>query len=305
MINRFRGARGHKRLIDALLEQTIVCHEKPVAEALAGVGDLLQIEPNTARSDFILENGDDDDLYLILAGDVSVRIKGREIATRSAGTHVGDMALIEPKAPRSACVSVKNKTVLLRVSEQSFSNLAEKHPVMWRRLAVELAERLRQRSKLIREQNPRPVVFIGSSSENMRVALTLKRALGGPSIQVNVWKDSGVFLPSQTTIEGLTQAAIDSDFSVLVLGAEDIVTSRNSKGMAPRDNVIFELGLFMGAIGRNRTCALKPQGLNLKIPSDLLGLTLLSYDATRSRLRAALRDACNEILNTIHRLGVK
>ena len=45
---------------------------------------------------------------------------------------------------------------------------------------------------------------------------------------------------------------------------------------APRDNVVFEAGLFGGAIGMRRTFILHARGA--KLPTDLLGMTSIRYD---------------------------
>ncbi|WP_409072591.1 TIR domain-containing protein [Mitsuaria sp. 7] len=50
--------------------------------------------------------------------------------------------------------------------------------------------------------------------------------------------------------------------------------------MAPRDNVIFELGYFMSKLGRFRTFLLVPEMPNaesIKLPSDFKGLTPITY----------------------------
>jgi Predicted nucleotide-binding protein containing TIR-like domain len=49
---------------------------------------------------------------------------------------------------------------------------------------------------------------------------------------------------------------------------------------SPRDNVVFEAGLFGAALGMRRTFILHASGA--KLPSDLLGLTCVRYDATTS-----------------------
>lgn len=304
MIERFNGPSGRRCLIQTLLEQTLVCHDTKIATEIAKVGTLIELAGGTADSQFISENGDDNDLYLILVGNVSVRIKGREIATRVAGTHVGDMAMIEPSAPRSASVVARGKTVLLKIKESAFTSLANKNPILWRKLAIEIADRLRQRGNLIHEPNPQPVVFIGSSFESLPVAKCVKATLQSPTVTIRLWKDRGVFVPSVTTIEGLAAVAGGSDFAVLVLGADDLITSRGKRKLSPRDNVILELGWFMGAIGRERTYVVKPQKSDLKLPSDLLGVTMLSYDLGRP-LRTATRTACDAIADCIRRLHVK
>ncbi len=59
---------------------------------------------------------------------------------------------------------------------------------------------------------------------------------------------------------------------IMVLSPDDITTSRKLKSLAPRDNVIFELGLFMGSLGRERCYMVRQDNSQLKIPSDLLGI---------------------------------
>ena len=133
----------------------------------------------------------------------------------------------------------------------------------------------------------------------------MKTNLSAPAVTIRLWKDRGVFRPSLTTIEGLAAAADGSDFAVLVLGADDFTTSRGATKLAPRDNVILELGWFMGAIGRERTYVIKPQKADLKLPTDLLGVTMLSYDSSLKNLRTAIREACKEVAGCILHLRVK
>jgi predicted nucleotide-binding protein len=149
------------------------------------------------------------------------------------------------------------------------------------------------------------VIFIGSSSESLDVAKAVRMNLDASTVTIRLWKDRGVFTPSLTTIEGLAAVADGSDFAVLVLGADDLTTSRGKRKLAPRDNVILELGWFMGAIGRERTYVIKPLKTDLKLPSDLLGVTTLSYDTSARSLRVACRDACKEISDCVKRLNVK
>ena len=71
-------------------------------------------------------------------------------------------------------------------------------------------------------------------------------------MSVRVWSND-IFAVSDTTIESLEQAAMEVDFAILVLTPDDITTSRGTRRAAPRDNVVYELGLFGGALGRKRT----------------------------------------------------
>ena len=112
-------------MIAALRAQRIVCDEEKLAQEIAKVAALLQIEPGTPTSEFIKQGATDNDIYLILTGKVSVRVNGREVATRVSGFHVGEMALIDPTARRSASVVAVEQTVLVQISEASFVLLAK------------------------------------------------------------------------------------------------------------------------------------------------------------------------------------
>jgi CRP/FNR family cyclic AMP-dependent transcriptional regulator len=104
VIARFQGEGGQARLITALRTQRIVSDELALAQEIAKHTSLLQVEPNEPTSEFIKQGATDNDIYLILSGNVSVRVNGRQVAVRTSGFHVGEMALIDPTARRSASV---------------------------------------------------------------------------------------------------------------------------------------------------------------------------------------------------------
>lgn len=302
MIERFEGGEGRRRLIAALRAQRLVQDDDAVARALAKVVSLRQLEAGT---ELIAQHKSDSDLYFILSGKVEVFVNGRLVSTRTNGCHVGEMALIDPTAPRSATVKVTTETVVAQVSEPKFTLIAEKFPKLWRCLALELATRLREREKFHSLPNAKPSVFIGSSSESLMLAQELKKRLPSPrtAMSVTLWTD-GIFRASSSAIEDLLHQVNGTDFAILVLGQDDTIISRKVKTLAPRDNVIFELGLFMGVLGRPRTLIVKPKRLVTKIPSDLLGLTPLEYEPASLRgLSASLAPVCTEIRNIIRRLG--
>lgn len=95
------------------------------------------------------------------------------------------------------------------------------------------------------------------------------------------------------------------DFAVLVLTPDDLVNSRELETFGPRDNVIFELGLFMGRLGRSRTFILHPSAAGLKIPTDLSGVITAQYQWPRDdgNRAAAVGAACDSIRAAIRNLG--
>jgi predicted nucleotide-binding protein/nucleoside 2-deoxyribosyltransferase len=168
-----------------------------------------------------------------------------------------------------------------------------------------LAERpvLDEGSSMPDRRRFRPTVFIGSSSESLEVAYALEQDLGSDT-EVTVWS-RGVFGPSETTIESLEKSLSQFDVAVFVLGSDDLIYSRGAGEMAPRDNVLFELGLFIGAIGRRRSLILVDESAKPKIPSDLFGVTPLTFrgDRTDRNLRAALSGAAREVVQRARVIG--
>ncbi len=96
------------------------------------------------------------------------------------------------------------------------------------------------------------------------------------------------------------------DFAVLVLTPDDTVVSRASEHLAPRDNLLFELGLFMGRLGRSRTFVVCENSTRMKLPSDLAGVTVARFTQERTdrNLIAAVGPACNQIRQTVRDLGL-
>ena len=145
-----------------------------------------------------------------------------------------------------------------------------------------------------------PSVFIGSSSEGLDVAREIELQLQRDAI-TTIWKD-GVFGLGSGTLESLMNALDQFDFAVIVLSPDDLTDSRGRSFASPRDNVIFELGLFMGRLGRSRVFIVHEHDANLKLPSDLAGITVSSY-RRRNNLAAALSPASTPIIKAIRALS--
>src|ERR1700680_2043986 len=123
-------------------------------------------------------------------------------------------------------------------------------------------------------------IFIGSSSEGLEFARAV-RALLAQDAEVTLWNEV-FFAVGNTFIDSLVNAFPRFDFAAVVLTPDDLTTSRDVKTLSPRDNALFELGLFMGHLGRERTFVVRPRSNDLKIPSDLAGLTTAPYDWPRA-----------------------
>ena len=302
IVRRFRGASGKQRLAETLLSQPLLSSNATAATALSRTVKLSELPSN---HQLMTQGGEDNDLYFILSGSVHVFVNCREVATRRAGEHIGEMALIDLTAVRSATVITAEPSVVARVSERDFSQIANRYPVIWRKLAGTIAQRLRERNRFHSAPRSIPTVFIGSSSEALAVATAIHKSLMRQRVAPRIWSE-GVFQCSRTIIEDLTDATDQSDFAILVLSSDDVITSRGRKKAAPRDNTIFELGLFMGALSRDRTYIVAPKHLDIKIPTDLLGVTFLKYQRKRGQSIAhALLPVTRDLMRLVNRLGPK
>lgn len=304
MKKRFEGDAGRRLLASALADQGIVHGDRAIADELLQVSVLQEFN---AGDVLISQECEENDIFFLVSGKVNVEANGRLVAVRQAGTHVGEMALIDCKARRCATVKAAEKTVVAKVTEPEFSRIADSHPNLWRRIAVELCGRLRNRNQTLRWPNEIPNVFICSSAENVSIAEQIQVGLDHHPSVVKVWTDQ-VFGPMKYTMEDLEREVSAADFAIAVVMGEDVVKSRRRQSVAPRDNVIFELGLFMGQLGRQRTIMVVPRGIKLKMPSDLLGLNPLSFSpptnpGDTSLLAAALGPVCTQIKDAIKKHG--
>jgi hypothetical protein len=148
----------------------------------------------------------------------------------------------------------------------------------------------------------KPRIFLGSSGKQEKLLQALTRGLEDVA-RVQPWTTS--FNPGTTTLERLLELAHEVDFAAFVFAHDDWTTNSplasplpGSGQASPRDNVVFEAGLFGGVLGMRRTFILHASGS--KLPSDLLGLTCVRYgEATtpaemrvvNQKLRKAIENA--------------
>ncbi|MDF3131277.1 nucleotide-binding protein [Kiritimatiellaeota bacterium B1221] len=148
----------------------------------------------------------------------------------------------------------------------------------------------------------RSVIFVGSSTEGLPAARALQQNLDHDA-EVILWSQ-GVFGLSSGTLETLVTKSQQFDFAVLVLTPDDLRLSRGNEDPSPRDNVVFELGLFMGALGRERTYIVYDRTAGIQLPSDLAGVTSATYEPPQAgSLQSALGAPSSEIFSAIQTLG--
>jgi len=264
-----------------------------------------RIDGGSRGTAFINQGDQASDVFFIIAGKVEIRVNGKVVANRFPGDHVGEMAAIEPSQPRSASVVPVETTVLIKVSEADFSAAAEQFPDMWRRIAATLARRLAQRNHLVTAQRERVRVFIVSSAEALPIVdLLIKQFAHDPFLAV-AWKN-GVFRASNYTLDELEAQLDDSDFAIAVAQPDDVVITRETKWPAMRDNVTFELGLFMGRLGRRRAFLMEPRDADIQLPSDLAGMTTIPYSYVPGKdAEHYIAPACARLRELILAAGAK
>src|SRR6185437_13160709 len=298
MIERFEGQSGRANLLEALRNQKIVAGNFDLAERIADTGVLVEINQGTT---IINQGAEDTDVYMVIAGAFEIVVNGRKVARRFANDHVGEMAAIQPTQRRSATVTATEKAVLCKLTEPQLSEIARQYPDVWRFIAKELARRLEQRNAHVTATHDKIRIFIISSAEALEIARTIQNAFEY-DFTVVVWTD-GVFRASWYPIESLERQLDQSDFAIAVAQPDDTVTTRGRSSPTARDNVIFELGLFIGRIGRQRSFLVEPRGEEVKLPSDFSGITALSYKFDPENLAAAMGPACNRMRTIINDLG--
>jgi hypothetical protein len=150
----------------------------------------------------------------------------------------------------------------------------------------------------------KPTLFIASSVEGLRVADAINANLEH-DVHCTLWRN-GTFKLSSQTVDDLVKKSSAIDFAAFVFTPDDVATIRKHEEVVARDNVIFELGLFIGAIGKERCYVVKPRGVQMHLPSDLLGMTVADYAVDRpdDDLASALNYACKQIKDRIGELGV-
>ena len=143
-------------------------------------------------------------------------------------------------------------------------------------------------------------IFVGSSSEGKRICDAIARQLSN-EFEVVPWHIS--FLASHTTIDGLLSTFGSCAYGVFVLSADDAARVREVHVILPRDNVLFEAGMFMGMHGLRRTFLVTPSGIaEFRLLSDIGGVTHLPYDHAATSEDIAVAPAVHQIRTAIERI---
>ena len=148
------------------------------------------------------------------------------------------------------------------------------------------------------DRNSKPRVFVGSSIKGLDIARHARAALTHDA-NVELWEDA-LFKSTNVPVENLLRLVQEYDFALFILHPEDKATVREEEEVTVRDNVILELGLFLGKLGRSRVFFIAPHQTGrshrdrLYLPTDLSGITPPEYDANAPNPRSSVANSLDE-----------
>jgi hypothetical protein len=148
------------------------------------------------------------------------------------------------------------------------------------------------------KRDDRPRAFIGSSTEGLTIANKIQELLSH-DLSADVWNQGTVFGLGDATLEALEVAVLQYQFGIFVFTPDDHLHTRGEAKPVARDNVLFELGLFIGKLGRHRAFVIHPGKRAIDLPSDLLGITTAKYDPDEKNLASTLGPVCNRIRDAV------
>ena len=143
----------------------------------------------------------------------------------------------------------------------------------------------------------KPKLFIASSKESIHIVEAINIKLS-TTCDISQWDNA--FDPSSFTFPTLVKKANEVDFAIFVFHPDDEIVIRENTYSIVRDNVLFELGLFVGTLGIEKCFIICPESIDqktLRIPTDLSGITYCTYDPKRILTEAldAVTAACGRI----------
>lgn len=125
-------------------------------------------------------------------------------------------------------------------------------------------------------------LFVGSSREGLKIAkqvqVLLKQELDG-WLEISLWNDGSIFNSQKSFLDCLVKASQRFDYGIFIATADDIALIRKFWKRIPRDNVVFEMGLFVGSLGLKRAFLLVDE--RCKLPSDFTGISVSRFTSKR------------------------
>lgn len=185
---------------------------------------------------------------------------------------INKLAIVESMRARSLCDECRAK---LRAQP----SLTSRQVLALERLFAACGDLLKEDPNDPSMVDSRPSAFIGSSTEGLPVARQLKKLLA-QDLRIDVWDEGTIFGLGEATLESLEAAVLKYQFGLFVFTPDDQLQSRGQTKAVARDNVLFELGLFVGKLTRRRAFVVRPGGSTIALPTDLAGITTATYNPT-------------------------
>lgn len=294
---------GKHKLLTSLMAQEILQNIGDIEGAAKDIRKYIDVKAY-ASGEVVYAQGDlaTTQLYFILHGQCAGYKNNNLVAVINAGECFGEFPLLDPSTAYTITARAHTDSCFGSIAAREFETIAEKYPKIWQNLAKMVAKRLRLQNENT-FKNPRREVhrlFVGSSSKALEIAYAIKELLISKNLEVEVW-DESTFLLGKATLEQLESALEKFDFGVFIFNDDDRGESKGKEQNITRDNVIFELGLFMGKLKRTRAYLLKPKNLDVKILTDFDGITVAEYIKDKGPLKKALKPAADIILKSIER----
>jgi len=152
----------------------------------------------------------------------------------------------------------------------------------------------------------KPKIFIGSSVESLQIAYAIQIQLEYTT-EPTIWTQ-GVFNLTSNAFDDLIEMIKNVDFAIFVFTPDDEIRMRGETYKSIRDNLLYEFGLSVGILGKERVFAIIPRTTESSyIPSDLKGVTFAAYDSSRSdsNIQAALGPSVFQIQSQIQKMKEK
>lgn len=146
----------------------------------------------------------------------------------------------------------------------------------------------------------KPKIFIGSSTAGAPIAEKVKANLSAIG-DCFIWNEPNVWEPNRSTFENLLRMVSYFDFGIFIATADDLTLTNDKIVIEPRDNVILEMALFCGAMGRDKSFLLVEDGI--KLPTDFIGIYMPHFKKLDDN---SIKNACDEYASKIdehYRLG--
>lgn len=140
----------------------------------------------------------------------------------------------------------------------------------------------------------KPKIFIGSSKAGLPVAEKVRIHLSEIG-DCFLWRDPNMWEPNKSTFDNLLKMASYFDFGIFVATADDLTLTNDKIVIEPRDNVILEMALFLGAMGRHKSFMLVEN--DIKLPSDFNGIYMPRFIVSDD---TSIKSACDEYIVKIN-----